>query len=167
MMKKKVYGIPIPLHFFTPSLLFYPYKLPNNVVFFLIDKSINCINKNYINLDQENHLYFVKTLMQHLDIPFMIIDNFVIDLNRNDFELTIDEENNTLIMSDYILTNNLICITDDYSKKLIKSLNLKNDIDNNNNNNFIEQHCHRISLNTQKLEKFIFSCSLKENLKIV
>ena len=151
---KKVYGIPIPIHCLTPNLLFYPFKCSENILFFLTDKKINCIDKRYIiNLDKKNHLYFVETLMNYLNIPFMIVYDFVIDLNRKDFELTIDYETETIKISNYKSINNVTYITESHLKDKIQHLNLEyNNCHNDNVKKFIQQHCLRIVRNTNKIE---------------
>ena len=163
-MKRQVLGLPIPLHYLTPNLLFYPFKCPENILFFLTDKNVNCIDKKYIiNLDKMNHLYFVETLMNCLGVSFMIVNDFVIDLDRKDFEISMDDETKTIKISKYESINNITYITEKHLKNTIQHLNLEYDINitndyrnNNDVNFFINQHCYRIVRNTKKIKDSFF-----------
>lgn len=157
-MKRKIYGLPIPMHCLTPNLLFYPFKCPENILFFLTDKNINCIDKEYIiNLDKKQHLYFVKKLMKCLNVSFMIVNDFVIDLNRKDFELTIDDDDETIKISNYKSINNVTYITENYFKNKIQQLNLERDNITNDDDDVVKQHCYRIARNTKKIKNLFYS----------
>ena len=157
-----VSGCFIPLSYLTPKLLFYPLKLPDNILLFLLNRdSINCINeKNALNLNERDHLSFVKTLMQSFNRSYHILkdNDILIDLSRQDFQLIIDDENpNNINIVNYKTVIKVIYITEKYLKKIIKILKLDYDIVNNITDiqDYIGYHCRRIFGNTQKMEQFI------------
>lgn len=166
---KIIYGIPIPLSYLTPNLLFYPLKLPENVVLASLNREIiiNSVNEKNIKLNEKkDHLLFVKTLMKFLNIPYIIVNDMLIDLNRKDFEITIDDNDDFVCISNYKSVNNVIYISEKFLKNKIKHLKLECEINNNNNNNFIYFHCNRISQNTNKIEQSITdTLKYKQNKK--
>ena len=153
---KTVYGIPIPLRYLTPNLLFYPLRLPKNFLCIFMDKKINWINEQF-TLNNEDHLLFVKKLMTSLDISYIIVGNFLIDLTRNDFVLTIDE--NLLNISSYESVKDVLYIEDKYFKNILKNLELNHEICNkhDNVNEYIHYHCSRISYNTKIIKNYFLA----------
>ena len=156
----KVYGTPIPLNYLTPNLLFYPFKLPKNVLLLSLNRdNVNCIDKrNVWNPSEKDHLDFVKTLMEYLNISYIIIGDILIDLNRQYFELDIDDNNNNVNISNYKSTNKVFYINEKFFNNKIKHLKLVYDkiyYNNNTTKDFINWHCQRISNNSKKIEQFV------------
>ena len=152
-MKKT--GIPIPLRCLTPNLLFYPLKLPTGFIWLFINKNINQIKEeNTINLNEEEHLIFVNTLMRFLNINYEIVGAYLIDLTRRDFKLNIDANQNITILN-YKVNNHVIYLSEKYLKK-IRKLEYKIDEDMAiNKMDYIYRHCRRIANNTDIIEKTI------------
>ena len=150
-------GFPIPLHYITPSLKFYPPALLNTVFF---RKNINNhFNDNNINvsLNEMFNIYFVNCLMKCLNRKFLIVGQFLIDLSRQDYFIRINKNTNDISIYNY--TNNMkyqyICenelknLTFPPVDKKFETCNLYNWTE------FFNYHSNRICEGTERINHYI------------
>ena len=110
--KKEYFGFPVPLHYITPNLQFYPLVFPQE--FIVITNNYNNIN-NEVTLTTKDHICFIQTLMSYLNRDYIIVNNsFLIDLTRNDYQFKIDEETNKIHITHYKPINNIIYVCEKY-----------------------------------------------------
>ena len=152
-----VYGVPIPLQYITPNLRFYPLVIPSNITYISNQKNKHI---NYINLNippiyyDKYHTYFIWLLMTSLNRKYIIIGNFLIDLTRKDYLITINFENKQISINDYKPPKCFKYLNENIFKKHVKFPQLPS-IDNNFDINFLREHCNRICEGTKLVKNYV------------
>ena len=164
---KTYFGTPIPLHYISPNLQYYPLILPNDIV---ILKNINNMYEDFnsanihIEMTYHQHVCFIKALMHFLQRDFIIFNNYLIDLSRKDFQVIINEKKNIITISDYKVNINVLYINEKYlyNKQIFNSTIYYNSM-NTHNMTLLAYHCKRIYENTLQLYDFVVNSLTTEN----
>ena len=158
MEASTINGYPIPLEYLTPYLNFYPPVLPENLIFLRYNIGKNThINRyipdgNPIELNEKDHLHFIKRLMEMFERNYTIIGNFLIDLDRKDYKIKV---NDNIISNVITQSGNYEYINENLFKKKVNLDETFRFIEKYNKNYydekeaFIDYHCFRIYLNTK------------------
>ena len=169
---KVYFGFPIPLQCITPNLQFYPLVFPTECIIMkntLIENNYCFLNDNNANvpLSAQDHMIFIETLMKYLEREYIIANNYLIDLKRKDYQITVNRNTNEIYISQYHSKNTIIYVDEKYITNKIKfdpiDTSLQYIESNNNNNNnitennwrFILSQCKRIMSNTRKINHFM------------
>ena len=158
-----IMGFPIPLRYVNPNLKFYPLVLPQNYVYI---KKEQCFNNTHVNvkLNDRDQLYFVNLLMTKLNREYTIIGDYLIDMTRKEYRLSINRKDNKFSIQDYYTFKPFKYVTEKFFKPYkvndsfpkVNPEKLKYNFFDNDNDAFIQEHCERIVAGTLQMEKLLF-----------
>ena len=139
-----VYGFPIPLNYITPNLKFYPLIFPSKGIYINLRNNANIMNIK--KLKRVDHIYFIETLLQFLKRKYIILGNFLIDLDRKDYKLKLNYDTCQVEIINNIYQKYIIFNLEQFNIHKIRfpKIDRKNVYSKKNNDDFIMQHSKRI-----------------------
>lgn len=163
-LEEKYLGFPIPIEYINPNLKFYPLILPSangNVVYYGIEHYNN--TRMNVKLTRKDNLKFIDYLLSSLNRTYIIFKDILIDLDRQDYEIKINENAKKIEFTSNNDDNNkqYICIKlnkfDEFTSMSFPTVDYThyyNDADDDQNNDkFIKTHCKRILKGTKMIQE--------------